>query len=594
MNAESTRERRRSLLDRIEWLGNQLPEPAILFALLALVVVLVSALGSALDWQVQPVRPVVATTEMVAADGSVQQVPRTDAEGRPQLDLVASGAPIEPRSLLSTDGIYWMMSSALRNFTTQPALGLIFVAVLGIGIAEKFGFFAALMRFLAFLTPRRWMTPMVVFIGANSAVASDAGYIILPPLAAALYLAMGRHPVAGLAAAFCGVAGGFGGGLFPAGSDGALAGFAQDAARVVEPHYTVNILHNWYFKIASALLVTAVGWYVTDRIVEPRLQRTAPPDGTGEAQTDMRLAPRERRALTGALAAMGAVGALIVAMIVLPSMPLHGPGQPRLPNDRVLAHIPVQVAPEGSPIAAPAHDVLAREPLVVTEAAQAGRLVENPGPRWSHVIVPLIFLLFAVPGVVYGAMTGVLRGQGDLNEALNHGIRTLAPVLVMLFFLAQFTSYFSYSHLDRMMAYAGGSLLVAADLPVAVLLVAFVAVVIGGDFAMSGLISKFGVLAPIFVPMFMLVGISPELTTAAYRIGDSVVNIVTPLNNYVPIIVAVLMKYRKDAGIGTLIALMVPYSLALGAAWTAFLLLWVAVGIPLGPEGPLWFVPSSE
>ena len=579
--------RPRSALDWIEWLGNKLPEPAILFALLALLVVLVSALGSALDWQVQPVRPVVVDPPAEAT------VTASEAAGRPTLALVASGAPIEPRSLLSADGIYWMLSSALRNFTTQPALGLIFVAVLGIGIAEKLGFFAALMRFLAFLTPRRWLTPMVVFIGANSAVASDAGYIILPPLAAALFLAMGRHPVAGLAAAFCGVAGGFGGGVFPAGSDGALAGFAQDAARVLDPQYTVNILHNWYFKAASALLVTAVGWFVTDRIVEPRLQRTAPRDGAGEAAADMQLDARERRALRGALAAMAAVGALLAAMILLPSMPLHGPGQPRLPNDRVLAHIPVEVAPEGSPIEASAHDVLAREPLLVTETPQAGRLVENPGPRWSHVIVPLIFLLFAVPGVVYGAMTGALRGQKDLNEALNHGIRTLAPVLVMLFFLAQFTSYFAYSHLDRMMAYAGGALLVAADLPVAVLLVAFVAVVIGGDFAMSGLISKFGVLAPIFVPMFMLVGISPELTTAAYRIGDSVVNIVTPLNNYLPIILAVLLKYRQGAGIGTLIALMVPYSLALGVAWTAFLLGWVALDLPLGPDGPLWFVPGS-
>jgi len=226
--------RPRSALDWIEWLGNKLPEPAILFALLALLVVLVSALGSALDWQVQPVRPVVVDPPAEAT------VTASEAAGRPTLALVASGAPIEPRSLLSADGIYWMLSSALRNFTTQPALGLIFVAVLGIGIAEKLGFFAALMRFLAFLTPRRWLTPMVVFIGANSAVASDAGYIILPPLAAALFLAMGRHPVAGLAAAFCGVAGGFGGGVFPAGSDGALAGFAQDAARVLDPQPDPN------------------------------------------------------------------------------------------------------------------------------------------------------------------------------------------------------------------------------------------------------------------------------------------------------------------------------------------------------------------
>ena len=207
---------RGSLLDSIERLGNRLPEPPILFCWLALIVIVFSAVGTALDWSVQPLKPVAAT----------------GPDGRLTVSLLASGAPIEPRSLLTADGLYFMFSAMLRNFATMPALPLLFVSMLGIGLAEKFGFFAALMRQLALVTPRRLLTPVIVFVGANSSIASDAGYVILPPLAAALYLAMGRHPVAGLSAAFCGVAGGFGGGLFPTGGDGVLTGFAQESAHV--------------------------------------------------------------------------------------------------------------------------------------------------------------------------------------------------------------------------------------------------------------------------------------------------------------------------------------------------------------------------
>ena len=194
----------------------------LLFAGLTLLVVLLSAVGHGLDWNVKPVKPVVATEQVMGEGGASLTRPVLDAEGRPVVRLVETGASLTPRSLLTGEGIYWMISSLLRNFTGMPALGLIFVAMLGIGLAERFGFFSALMRGVAFLTPARWLTPVIVFVGANSSVASDAGYIILPPLAAALFLAAGRHPVAGLAAAFAGVAGGFGGGLFPTGGDGVL------------------------------------------------------------------------------------------------------------------------------------------------------------------------------------------------------------------------------------------------------------------------------------------------------------------------------------------------------------------------------------
>ena len=406
----------------------------------------------------------------------------------------------------------------------------------------------------------------------------------------------GRHPVAGLAAAFAGVAGGFGGGLLPTGGDGVLTGFAQDAARVIDPGYSMTILHNYYFKIVSAIVVTLGAWYVTDRIVEPRLMRLHPTDSNSAdiaAMSEMALNPQERRALRVALATMAVTLGLFAALIFTPGMPLHGDGIQTLANGRVLVQQPVDVQPKGSPITVAPHEVLTVDPMVVTEKEAAGRLVESPGTRWSQVIVPIILIVFLLPGLVYGRMTRQLTSQLDAIDALYHGIRSIVPVLVILFFLAQFVNYFAYSHLDRMLAYAGGSLLFEAALPVPLLIALFVLVVVFGDFAMSGMLSKFGVLAPIFIPMFMMVGMSPELTTAAYRIGDSVVNIITPLNSYLLIILAVFQKYRKGAGLGTLIALMVPYSVVLGLLWTGMLLLWYFSGMDLGPGAPLLYLPGA-
>jgi aminobenzoyl-glutamate transport protein len=621
---------RRSVLDWIEYIGNKLPEPALIFVILMVVVIAVAALGDALGWQVTPIQPRVVMepaldgsgAPMLGTDGAPMLVPAHDEAGRVMTELVPTGAPIESRSLLTRDGIYWMLSSMLRNFTGLPALGLIFVAMLGIGLAEKFGFFSALMRALAFITPRRLLTPAILLIGANSSVASDAGYIILPPLAAALYMAVGRHPIAGLAAAFAGVAGGFGAGFFPTGGDGALTGFAQDAARVIDPDYTVNYLHNAWFKVVSAIVVMFAGWVVTDLIVEPRLRRAAPEAGTPDdapaddshsgdptdatadattsetpssdpttAAVDMALTPAERRGLTGALLTMALVLGGFAALILVPDMPLYGSGQPTLSDGRVILHHAVEVLPAETPVEAASHDILAREPLLVIESEARPRLAETPGERWSHVIVPIIFFAFLIPGIVYGFLVGRLRTQRDLVDAFYHGVHSIVPVLTIAFFMAQFVNYFAYTRLDRMLAYAGGSMLVSADLPVPTFLVLFVTLVVFGDFALSGMLSKFGVMAPIFIPMFMMAGMSPELTTAAYRIGDSVVNIITPLNSYLLIILAVLQKYNGRAGLGTLIGLMVPYSVVFFFAWTALLLVWWMGGWPLGPDSPLTYVP---
>ena len=563
---------RPTLLDRLERIGNALPEPALIFAILAAVVIAASAIGSAAGWRVQPIKPKAefvqkvdgAGVAVVDDKGAPVMVPKLNERGKPEVTLVGEtdkeGNPVylEPRSLLTSDGVYWMLSSMVRNFTGLPALGLVFVSMLGIGLAEKFGMFSALMRGLAMITPRRFLTPMIVLIGANSSVASDAGYIILPPLAAALYLAVNRPPIAGLAAAFAGVAGGFGGGIFPTAADGFLAGVATSSAHIIDPSYhPVDPTHNLYFKAASSVLIMFAGWFVTDRIVEPRLKRLAPGAGYDDAPSlsELALKPDEKRGLIAAAVVAVVVLGAFAAAVRIEGGPLHGKGLPMLANN--------------------------------TPAPG-----EREGERWSQVIVPMILLVFMLPAMAFGFVTGALRSQKDFIDGIYHGIRTIVPVLAIAFFMGQFVNYFQYTGLDRMLAYAGGSLLVSADLPVPLLIVLFVLLVVAGDFAMSGMLSKFGVLAPIFIPMFMMIGMSPELTTAAYRIGDSVVNIITPLNSYLLIILVALQKYNKDAGLGSLISLMLPYSLVFGILWTLFLLAWYWSGYPLGTDAPLNYIPS--
>ncbi len=595
------------ILGWIERVGNKLPEPAILFAILAVVVVVASGITAAAGWEVQQFDLKVEQVAelgpdgqpIVGADRKPVMVPKLDAQGNPvAIKVNRPGPPMRPRSLMTKEGVYWMLSSMIRNFTGLPALGLVFVGMLGIGLAEKFGLFGAMMRAIALATPKWLLTPVVVFIGANASVASDAGYIILPPLAAALYLAMGRHPVAGLAAAFAGVAGGFGGGLFPTAADGFLAGEASRAAQIVDAHYPqVLITHNWFFKAASAVVIMFAGWFVTDRIVEPRLMRQRHLDSHDtSAIQDLSVSPLEKKGLLAAVAAMVLVLGTFFAMVFTPGAPLNGPGQPTLASGRVLIEHPAEIYPAGSKIEnggvitpkgdeipVVAHDIISRTPLIVVEKAEAPRVADPAGDRWSQVIVPLIFFVFIIPGMVYGVVVGTFRTQRDFIEAIYHGVRTIVPVLAIGFFMGQFVNYFTYSGMDRMLAFAGGALLIDADLPTPLLITFFILFVIAGDFAISGMLSKYALLSSIFIPMFMLVGISPELMTAAYRIGDSVVNVVTPLNSYLLIILVVLQKYKKDAGLGSLISLMLPYSVVFFIVWTGLLLAWMASGVDLGP-----------
>lgn len=548
-------------LDAIEWVGNKLPDPVFIFLGCALIVMALSAVGAGLGWKVAVVKPTVMTQPMLDAAGApvldAEGKPKTtivkDESGRPKVELVQTGESLSPRSLLSSEGAYWALTNMVGNFTRFAPLGLILVCMLGIGVAEHVGLFGALLKWLGAVVPANLLTPTIVFLGVMANVASDAGYLVLPPLAAALYVAFGRSPLAGIAAAFAGIAAGFSANLLVAASDAIMAGLTQPAAQILDPAYTVNPTCNWGFMAASTGLLTILGWAVTSWIVEPRLNRL-PTDQGGPAPASanelraQELSPGERRALRLAIvAAVLSLGA-VFALIYIPGAPLEG------------------VVNKDDP--------------------------KSPA-RWAGAVVPIIFFTFLVPGLAYGWSMGVIRTQKDVAKALIQSMASMAAVITLYFFAAQFIEYLNYSNLGRMLAFTGGTALVEADLPGPVLLAAIVLLSLTVNLFIGSMSAKWTMLAPILVPMLMMVQISPELTQAAYRVGDSVTNIVTPLNPYLIIILVAMQKYAKNAGMGNLIALMIPYSIVFAIVWTLFLIAWVYAGIPLGPAGPLHYLPPQ-
>ncbi len=527
---------RRGVLDFVEWLGNKLPEPATLFVIGAIIVMFVSQIGEWQGWTVQPVVP----RAVVNAE-----------TGERTIELVARGDPIRAVGLLDRDGLHFAITSMVRNFVEFPPLGIIVVGLLGVGVAERTGFIAALLKAFMLAVPTRFLTPTVVFLGVNSSLATDAGYIVLPPLAGALYKAVGRSPLVGIAAVFAGIAGGFNANLLITSLDPLLAGMTQPAARVIDPEYLINPACNWYFMIASTFLLTLVGWWVTARFIEPRLSAKAPEDGgpvppSSAELLAQRLTAREVRALAwGAGVTLAALAVFLLA-ILHPSGPLHGRINPADPDS---------------------------------------------GARWPAAIVPAIFLVFLLPGVAYGIAAGTLRSDRDAARIMTESIMSMAPIIVLYFFAAQFLKYFEYSNLGKMMVMVGGKALASSGLPPEVLIVGLILITIVFDLLMASMSAKWLIFAPVFVPMFMLVGISPELTQCSYRIGDSVANIITPLNAYLLLILVAMQKYAPRTGMGTLVALMLPYTLVFFVVWAALLLVWMQIGVPLGPGGPLEYVP---
>jgi aminobenzoyl-glutamate transport protein len=538
-----------SLLDSVERLGNKLPDPATLFLGCALLLVVLSELAVRAEWSVEKratreVREVVLDASGAPIVDPATDQPLTRAVLDPttgELAREAFAQTVTPRSLLSSDGAYFALSSLVDNFKLFPPLALVLVGMLGIGLAERAGLIGVFLRSTLGGAPPALLTPVVVFLGVMSSMAVDAGYVVLPPVAAALYAAAGRPPLAGIAASIAGVAAGFSANLLPSGLDALLMGFTTAAARLVEPGYSVEATANLYFMQASTVVLTGIGWLVTARWIEPRLAAAAPA-GSGPAERSA-LNADERRGLRAAGIAGGVVLALLAAAVAVPGAPLHGPAA-------------------------------------------------NGNPRWVGAIVPLLFVVFFVPGLAYGFAARTLRSDRDAAKILADTMAAMGSYIVLAFFAAQFIEYFRWTGLGEMLALAGGNLLTRADLPTPVLLTCFIGIVMLANLAMASMSAKYAFLAPVFVPMFMQVGISPELTQAAYRVGDSVTNCVTPLNAYLVIALVLMQRYAPKSGLGTLLALMLPYSVGFGVVWTALLLAWVALGIPLGPAGPLAYAPA--
>jgi aminobenzoyl-glutamate transport protein len=502
-------------LDAIERVGNALPDPATLFAIGALLVAVGSEVAFRVDWQVEKT--------VAAASAHAETV------------------TLQAKSLLSSDGLYWILASMKDNFIKFPPLGVVLLGMLGIGLAERTGLVGAALKAVLVAVPPQLLTPALVFAGVNSSLGSDAGYVVLPPVAAAIFHAVGRPPLAGLAAAFAGVAGGFCANLAITSLDPILAEFSTASARLVDPGYVVSPTANWWLMIVSTFLLTGVGWAVTAWWVEPRLARAGPHEAAEVEPSSRTLAPEERRGLVLAAWIAAACLALFVAAALVPGWPLTG------------------------------HD---------------GHM-----PRWVQAIVPGIFLGFLIPGIAYGVRTGSLRSDKDVARVLSETMAGMGSYLVLAFIAGQFIAWFAYSGLGEMFAISGGRALVALDPPPSLLLVGFVVIVLLSDVFVGSMSAKYAFMAPVFVPMFMQVGISPELTQAAYRIGDSVTNMITPLNPYMVIVLVFVQRYLPRAGIGTLVAMMLPYFVAFGLSWTVLLVLWIGAGLPLGPHGPLFYQP---
>lgn len=498
-------------MDRIERIGNAIPNPALLFVGLAVLVLVLSA--------------------VVSWSGLSVTHPGT-------------GKTVTAVNLLSVEGLHKILTGLVTNFTGFAPLGVVLVAILGISVAEASGLISALMRMLVLSAPKKLLTMVIVFAGVLSHMASDVGYVLLIPLAAMIFLAVGRHPLVGLAAAFAGVSGGFSANLLLGPTDALLAGLTQEAAHILDPGYSVTPAANYYFMAASAVLVTVLGTWVTESVVAPRMGEYK---GDTEPESLENLSADEKRGILFA----GVATVLFVAFILFGTVPADG---------------------------------YLRDP-------QTGSLLKSP---FLSGIIAFIFFGGVLTGLAYGIGARTFKSANQVIEAMEGSMKTMAVYLVLAFFAAQFVAYFNWTNLGIILAVEGAELLKSLNLSGVTLIIAFVVLSIVLDLVIGSASAKWAVMAPVFVPMLMLLGYSPELTQAAYRIGDSVCNIITPLMSYFPLIVAFAQKYDKQAGIGTIMAMMMPYSLVFFVGWTLFLIVWFLFGLPLGPGAGLYYTPAGQ
>lgn len=505
----ATATKKTSAVDRflsfVERAGNVLPHPATLFAGFAVLVLILSWVAAQFDLTV--VHP-------------------------------GTGVEITPFNLLSAEGLHMILTKMVTNFTGFAPLGTVLVALLGIGIAEGSGLIGAALRAVVLASPKRLLTFVIVFAGVISNTASEVGYVLLVPLAAVIFLAAGRHPLAGLAAAFAGVSGGYSANLLLGTIDPLLAGLSQEAARIVDPTYAVNPACNYYFMFVSTFLIAGLGTWVTERIVVPRLGEYT---GEEKAEEVRKATAQEKRGLLFAG----------IAMLFFTSWILWG----LLPADGFL-----------------------RDPVTF-------EVLHSP---FMSGIVALIFLSASIAGIAYGIGAGTFKSDNDVMKGMSKSMETLGSYIVLVFFAAQFVAYFNWTNLGLILAIKGADGLRALDLGPIPLMLAFVLVSAMINLIMGSASAKWAIMAPVFIPMFMFLGYTPEFTQMAYRVGDSVTNIISPMMSYFALIVAFIARYDKKAGIGTVISTMLPYSVVFLIGWSLLLILWVLLDLPIGPGAPMY------
>jgi len=533
------------LLDGVERVGNKVPHPVLMFSYLIIGVIVLSALLSLLG---------VSVTEQIAVPVSVEATPdfyedvseySLSGVGMEDVDFEIVEQTVAIESLLTIDGIRFLFSSFVTNFQGFGALAVTLIAMMGAGAAEVAGLIAALIRKLVRVAPSGLIAYLIVFVGVLSSVASDAGYLILIPLGATAFLAVGRHPIAGLAAGFGGVAAVFLANLIPTPSDAMLFEITNEALALAGSS-PISITADYFFQVVSALLMTVVVVLVTGRIIEPRLGKYDPKDA-GDPEHAAATAE-----LDPALEARGLRRAGVAALIVL-------------------AIVLLATLPPGAPL---------RDP-------ETGAIIgQTP---FMNSLLFIVMLLFFIPGVAYGTATGMYKGPNDVIAAVLKTFGGLVGLIFMLMMISQFIAYFNYSNLPGVVATVLANWLGNAGISAVPLLIGFVLVIVLLDFIIPGSLPKWAIFAPIFVPLFVRLGVPAQTVFAAYRIGDSPVNTLTPLMVYFPVIVTFAQRYQKNSGVGSLVALMLPYAAIILIVWLVLLVVWFLVGIPLGPGYPVRF-----
>ena len=499
-------------LDKVEKIGNGLPHPTTMFIIFTLVLIIISWLAAKAGLKVSYETYDTATKTLITKE------------------TIAV-------NLLSADSIRYMYTSIINNFTSFIALGTVFTIIMGVGVADGSGFMEAVLKKIVAITPKKAVTATVIFLGIMSNVASSTGYVMLVPLGAILFMSFGRHPIAGLAATFAGVSGGWSANLLIGTNDPIFAGMSTEAARMIDPTYTVLPTGNWYFMVASTFLITFIGTLVTEKIIEPRLGKYIPEEEV--KVNDISL--DEKRGMKFALISL-IVFFIVVGLLVLPE------------------------------------NALLRNP-------QTGELLRSP---FMSGIVFLMSLFFMIPGIFYGIGSRKIKSDKDVIELMTKSINNLSGFMVLIF-SAQFVVFFNYSNLGIILSVKGAEFLQNTGFVGIPLIFAFIVMTAIINIFIAVDSAKWAIMAPIFVPMFMRIGFSPELTQAAYRVGDSCTNVIAPLMPFFPLVVAFAQKYDKKSGMGTLVSLMIPYSIAFLLGWIVLLIIWFLLGLPLGIGGGLFY-----